>query len=54
MEQYMPNIITGLVSIVALGFAYLQTRKTIKATEKNLERQLNVQLATTIEKEWKN
>jgi Mg2+ and Co2+ transporter CorA len=56
MEQYIPNIITALVSIIisvtALIIGYKHNNRVIKASKENLDRQLKVQLATTIEKEW--
>jgi len=57
------SIISGLLSIIALSVAYLNTKNTIKAQnenfekqlkaqEENLSKQLETQLETTVEKEW--
>jgi hypothetical protein len=56
LTPYTPNIVTGIVSIsvsgLALFFGYLHNNHVIKSAKQNLDRQLKVQLAVTIEKEW--
>jgi hypothetical protein len=56
LTSYTPNIVTGIVSIsvsgLALWYGYKHNKNVIKAGKENLERQLEVQLATTVNKEW--
>jgi len=48
----LPSIITGLISIGAIGLSFWSTGRNIKASKDGLEKQLTTQLATTVEKEW--
>lgn len=51
-SENLPSIITGLISLCAIGFTFAATYITLQNAKENLKDQLKVQLAITIQKEW--
>jgi hypothetical protein len=54
LKQHLSSLITGFISLVAITFTFIQTNRTLEASERTTKRQLRIQLATTTEKDWIN